>query len=338
MTYEEFIEKLKNQAHEELGFPIDGMEFYPEGFTSENKVIQEWIIDSNLKFVGSESKSLLTDIMVMAIPSSGNVINQQRIALRKMYDNVLENGFDAAFQTIRDLQKNVVNADIDVDRLDARGKSDYEMLEDQLILRPLNYHLHYTDLRGCVYRRIGDFVLCLYQIIADDDHNLMTSKIKKDELEKWRIDEDEVMKSALENTARLYPAVVFDQRTQKEEKLLEKEFTKNDITMATLTDRIIILSTTRTTNGAVALFYPGVIGKLMKIMGGPFQAVFMNTSDVLIFARNDIKAANYARNAKVPGEVGEVLSGKVYLCDGKQMIPGIVINLYPDGEVEIDDE
>ena len=37
MTYEEFIEQLKKQANEELGYPMEGMKFYPEGFTSDNR-------------------------------------------------------------------------------------------------------------------------------------------------------------------------------------------------------------------------------------------------------------------------------------------------------------
>ena len=338
MTYEEFIEQLKKQAHEELGYPLEGMKFYPEGFTSDNPIMKEWIKDSNLKFIGTESETLLMDIITMDIPNTGNVSNVQRIAVKKMYENAQENGFDAAFQKIRDLQKDAVNANIDLDRLEARGKSDYERLEDQLILRPLNYRLHMLDLKGCIYRRINDFVLCLYQVISDDGHNLLTSKIKRDEIENWRISEDDVMQSALENTARLYPAVVFDQRTQKEEKLMEKEFTRADITTQAPHGKMILLSSTRTTNGAAALFYPGVMQKLIKIMGGPFQAVFMNTDDVLIFDKNDSRATGFARTAKEGSMMGEMLSGKPYLCDGKQIIPGIIVNLYADGKAEIDND
>ena len=338
MIYEEFIEQLKKQAHEELGYPMEGMKFYPEGFTSDNPIMKEWIKDSNLKFIGTESETLLMDIITMDIPNTGNVSNVQRIAVKKMYENAQENGFDAAFQKIRDLQKDAVNANIDLDRLEARGKSDYERLEDQLILRPLNYRLHMLDLKGCIYRRINDFVLCLYQVISDDGHNLLTSKIKRDEIENWRISEDDVMQSALENTARLYPAVVFDQRTQKEEKLMEKEFTRADITTQAPHGKMILLSSTRTTNGAAALFYPGVMQKLIKIMGGPFQAVFMNTDDVLIFDKNDSRATGFARTAKEGSMMGEMLSGKPYLCDGKQIIPGIIVNVYADGKAEIDND
>ena len=46
---------------------------------------------------------LLMDIITMEIPNTGNINNVQRIAVHKMYENAQENGFDAAFQKIRDL-------------------------------------------------------------------------------------------------------------------------------------------------------------------------------------------------------------------------------------------
>jgi hypothetical protein len=160
---------------------------------------------------------------------------------------------------------------------------------------------------------------------------MVTSKIKRDELNRWGMEgqEDRVMREALENTARLYPACVFDQRTGKEEDFLEKEFTKQDITFHAVYDQIL-LSTFKTTNGAVALFYPGVIEKMMKIMGGPFQAVFMNINDVMIFDKDDPMAYHFAQTAKESSKMGEMLSGKMFLCDGKQVIPGIVVKIYED--------
>ena len=80
----------------------------------------------------------------------------------------------------------------------------------------------------------------------------------------------------------------------------------------------------------MALFYPGVIEKMMKIMGAPFQAVFMNINDVMIFAKDDPMAYHFAQTAKESSRMGEKLSGKMFLCDGKQVIPGIVVKIYED--------
>ena len=321
MTYEDFIGQYKVRVHEELGYDPDRMTFYPEGFTSDDPVMVEWIRDSNLRYTGEDSTRLLTDILMLEVPKSKNNSTLHRIAIRQMYEYGQKNGFEAAFKDIRHMQDEVKDVDVDMDRVKARASGDYERIKDQLILRPLNYSLHIQDLRGCVYRKVNDFVLCLYQVLADTEHNLTTSKIKRSDLEKWGMEEDDVIHNALENTARLYPPCVYDQRTRKEENLLEKEFTKADITFHAPHNDLITLSTFRSTNGAVALFYPGVMEKLMKVMGGPFQAVFMNTNDVMIFDKEDRAAYSFVKTAQQGNTgMGEMLSGKIYRCDGKQTI------------------
>ena len=338
MEYQEFIETIKQKAHEDLGYPLEKMTFYPKGYTSDDPKNQELIRDSNMRFTGEESKELLTDFLMMEVPGKGKVTNLHRIAIRRLYDDAEKNGIDAAFAHISGMQKDIDAAEIDDARLEDRSTADYETIRKQLILRPLNYSLHIRDLKGCVYRKVNDFVLVLYQLLGDSNHSIVTSKIKRDELKRWGMEgqEDKVIRDALENTARLYPPCVYDQRTKQEENFLEKEFTKKDICV---TGNRILLSTFTTTNGAVSLFYPGVIEKMMEIMGGPFQAVFMNTNDVMIFDKEDGHAALFASSAKESGKMGEMLSGKVYFCDGDHFIPGIVLKLYRDKEgqrVEVD--
>ena len=91
----------------------------------------------------------------------------------------------------------------------------------------------------------------------------------------------------------------------------------------------ILLSSSATTNGALALLYPGVVEKMMKIMGGPFNAVFMNINDVMIFDLKNPMASNYAEQAKESGKLGEMLSGKVYMCDENGVNPASLIMMYP---------
>ena len=218
-------------------------------------------------------------------------------------------------------KKNLDNAGIDDEALSKRGDASYESIREQLILRPLNYRLHIQDLKNCVYQKIGDFVLVLYQLIGNVEHLLTTSKIKRDELENWGMTDqmEKVMRDALENTARLFPPCVYNQRTQKEVNFLTEDLTKEDIVYEH--SNMILLSTTKTTNGAVALFYPGVVEKMMEIMGGSFTAVFMNINDVMIFSRNDPRAARYADGAKHSNKMGEMLSGRLYFCDKNGVRP-----------------
>ena len=320
MIYEEFIEALKLAAHKELGYEYDDMEFLPEGYTSNdpNKIIG--IRDANRKYSNSESDILQMDFLMLKKADPNGSTNIHRIATQRLYEDSEEKGFEAAFDKLRELNNNVEEANVDTKRLNQRLTTDYEKIREQLILRPLNYNLHISDLKNCVYMNVGDFVLVLYQLLGDTDHSRVTSKVYMEDLKRWDKfgDIDTVMQNALENTMRLYPPSIYSQKAKDEVNFMEGEFTRADITIM----NSIVLSALGATNGAVALFYPGVIEKMMKIMGGSFLAVFMNVNDIMIFGHNEAqKAELFAENAKKSGRMGEMLSGKVYQCDKKGINP-----------------
>ena len=326
MTYEEFLEKYKERLQTELGYSPEEIEFLPEGYTSDDPKKLEWIIDSNLRYCGAESPWLLTDFLLLKKEGKEeNVTTIQRLAIRKMYDNMKEKDFDAVFEDQRKSEKELdATPPIPQDAFEKRAAAVYEGIREQLILRPLNYGLHIQELHNCVYKKFSDFVLVLYQLLSNAEHSLMTSKIMRDELYKWHMEKqmDKVFQDALENTMRLFPPCVYDQRTQKEVNFLETTFSsKEDITFKAFARKRILLSTMNTTNGALALFYPGVREKMAELMGGTFAAVFMNINDILIFDRDAPEADGAAIAARDSGPMGEMLSGKKYLCDKSGIRP-----------------
>ncbi len=325
LTYEEFIEAFKARAASELSYDPALMKFYPQGYTSDDPKIFEWIYDTNKKFSDDESSPwLMKDILVLTRKDKSGAELSQRIAIRDVYDDAQKEGFDSVFEEVRKSQPSP--AVIDMERINKRSSAGYDDMKAQLIIRPLNYGLHMSELRGCVYERVGDFALVLYQLLGDAENSIASSKIMREELERWGMSDrkDEVMRDALANTARLYPACVFDNRgaetpdDEKESDFLTGEFERKDIT---IDGKYIFLSTFRVTNGAVSLFYPGVIDKMMSITGGPFWAVFMNINDVLIFETGDKSAEDYARVARVGGGRAEMLSVRVYRCDKNGVSP-----------------
>lgn len=319
MIYEEFIEALKLSAHKELGYEYKDMEFLQEGYTSNDPKTINFIRDSNKRYANRESDILQMDFLVLKRRTSAG-INMNRVATRRLYQDSEEKGFDAAFEMIRKSHRDIKNANVDDEKLKKRASTNYEDIRDQLIIRPLNYNLHKSELKDCIYRNVGDFVLVLYQLLGDANNSLVTSKINKQDLERWNMvgQEEALMQDALNNSMRLYPPSVYDQRTQRETDFFSKDFTMQDIMMM---GHAIILSTIGTTNGAVALFYPGVVEKMMAIMGGSFLAVFMNINDVMIFKKGDPMAALYADSAKQSSKMGEMLSEKCYLCDENGINP-----------------
>ena len=325
MTYQEFVDELKLRVQKELAGSFDSVDFYPEGYTSNDPEMLEFILLCNSQFGDrQDSPWLNTDMLVLSkgikraiendADADTDIVQRQRIALKDLYKDVEEHGFDAVFEELRKLTKNFIGIG-DSEAINTRLTSDYDKIRPQLIIRPLNYGLHMQDLQGCVYKKVGDFVLALYQLVGDVSEYVASSKIKRDEVKAWNVDDATVIQNALENTKRLFPACVHAKDTEEKIDFFTGNFTRDDITEVMYGDKSILLSTFRITNGAVSLFYPGVVEKMMKIMDGSFLAAFMNINDVMIFEKNSHLARKYADSARKSSEMGEMLSGRLYLCD-----------------------
>ena len=315
MTYQEFIERFKEWAHNELSYDPALMEFYSEGYTSEDPKVLEWIIEANKKFFGQDSPWLMQDFLLMKVKGDDGADIVQRIAIRKVYEDAEKDGFESAVEEIRSAYKNIEQAQLN-DVINKRSSGSYEAIREQLILRPLNYGGNIQELHECVYNRIGDVALVLYQLIGNAEASLMSSKIKRDELERWGVKREKVMQDALENTAKIFPASTYNYTESKEVNFLTDNFTRKDISED---GRLIVLSTFKVTNGTAALFYPGVVEKMIQVMGGSFIAVFANINDVLIFDRKEGWADKYLRNAKYTNP--DLLSARKYICDERGIRP-----------------
>ena len=310
MEYKEYIRVFKKAIHEKLGYPEEKIRFIPKGYETRNSEELEWIRRINVKLTGVEVDKTLTDVFILEGVMKNESVIIQKVDVRGCYEKYGDD-IDAAIEEIKNNKDAVDNSLSGNDSLGARFNGTYEEFREALILRPLNYDHYKQILEHHVYRLIGDVALVLYMLVGDENHRLTTSKIEREEVERWGIPKDRVLEDALINTARLYPPCVYDKRVGQEIDVLKVDFSREDIS---LLHGLILVSTFRTTNGAVALFYPGVVDKLMKIMKGAFEAVFMNINDVMIFDKGDKKAIDMAEIAGHNGPHGEMLSGNRYLC------------------------
>lgn len=315
MSYEEFVEKLKKSIQGDLGYRKEEIEFFEAGYQAiEPKAIQ-FIRDVNHTYTGEDSPVLLLDVLLLKKEILPEVYQIQRVDTKSLYQVALKEGYEEALSRIPENKGKNQAGPIGIDRLKMRVSGNYQDVQDQLIVRPLNYDLHAGELEKAVYRRMGDVTLVLYQILNDTDpKNFLTSKIQKPELRRWNMEdrEDEVLDAALQNTAKLYPAVVYDWKRKDETDFLKGSFTREEISFP---KNGIMLTTHLSVNGAAALFYPGVVPKMMEIMGGPFAAVFMNTTDVMILDKDDAMLESWMKTAGEKTSIGEYLSDKSYVCD-----------------------
>ena len=140
------------------------------------------------------------------------------------------------------------------------------------------------ELEDCVYRTIGDIALVLYARMGEIEGCNTSMKIKQNILKKWERNEQLVFENALLNTYFISPPRIYSW-----EKLFFDEDYEGENFMNLLSDFQLkkdaignCLSTVTRTNGAVAVFLPGVANRIGELLHGGFYMVFTSIHEVMI--------------------------------------------------------
>ena len=166
----------------------------------------------------------------------------------------------------------------------AKMISDYNKIKNYLFIRLINKNKSEADLTDSVYRTIGDIAMVLYVRMGEIEGYTSSMKVKQHMLEKWDMDRDEVFEAALLNTYFISPPRIYCW-----EKMLFDTHYEGENFMNLLSDYPIrrgavgnCLSTVKRTNGAVAVFLPGVASRLADLMQGNLYLVFTSIHEVMI--------------------------------------------------------
>ena len=146
--------------------------------------------------------------------------------------------------------------------------NNYEKVKNDLFIRLLNRKKHKKELSKAVYRVIGDIALVLYMQVGEVKGCTTSMKIRRDCLDNWGLDEKTVFEAALLNTYFISPPRIF-----LWEKLIGNTEYNGECFMDLNQEFELrrenvgnCLSTVRRTNGAVAVFLPGVAKRLAELM------------------------------------------------------------------------
>ena len=195
---------------------------------------------------------------------------------------------------------------------------DYNQVKDLLFIRPLNVKMNGQRLRRAVYRTIGDIALVLYMKVYEEKETISSTKIRKEYIARWEVDWEEVFDDAMLNTYLMSPPRLF----RWENLLYDPEYTGDSFMEMVSAARISkdtrgnCLSTVKRTNGAVAIFLPGVAKRLGELMGHDLYLAFTSVHEVMVHNADTVSPKELERvlletiRETTPKE--DFLSGHIY--------------------------
>ena len=264
MNYEMFVEELKNKMSVATDVPVENIEFAKEGdkyATAGDRLLVKFAEhDDAWEVCGLHVKELFEEYQ--------NGTSLETIVEECSYD----------IEQIKE-QKPYENT---------RKMWNYGTAKDQLFIRLLNYDRNKEELKDAVYKRVGDIALVLYMKISEYERNVTSTKIHKIVVEKWQengchLSEDDIFNEALANTYTMNPPriykweqMIFNPSYDGEDFMTSTE----DVISAGFTGNCI--STTKKTNGAVAIFLPGVAEKLADSLDSDLYLVFTSIHEVMV--------------------------------------------------------
>lgn len=297
ISYEEFIKELKESLMDKLQLPEEKLYFCRRGEKfaelGDRLVIECVEAEKEKGAIGVHIKELYEkNPQVEAISDAvGDIVNEIR--------QVQETGFLMNVQKLRNFE-------------DARS---------QIILRAINFNRNENDLKDAIYKKIGDIALTVYFRIGETKGGVVSTKLRKSQIEKWNKNEEEVFQLAMENTAEMSEPRIYcwwkmiSDLEDDGEGFMKKSDTA-ELNKGPLGN---CMSTREKTNGATVLFLPGVAERLAELLDGDFYTVFTSVHEVMIHAVetadvDDLKAVLKKTMADMTAE-DEILTEYVYRYD-----------------------
>lgn len=253
-NYELFIEQLTNGIHNFADIPLENIEF-------TNKEGDRL----NITFAEHDDADEVCSVHVDELYTA----YQDGVKLNAIINYISNDVLHAKNISIYDKTKTLMN---------------YDTAKSRLFVRLLNCDRNANVLKNVVHKTLGDIALTVCAIVDDNREDLISTKILKFMVKKWGKTETDIFNEALENTYRATPPRIY----KWEEMIFNREYT-GDSFMESCDEDVIskdamgnCLSTTIKTNGAVAVFLPGVAEHLAELLNSDFYMVFTSIHEVMI--------------------------------------------------------
>lgn len=311
MNYETFFTELEGKIFRSEMDNIPGAELIihlkGEKAEANDTETDQFIRSTNSKYFNADSGTLMDDFAELKFPgrTGSEKTNYIRFRIRYLHEIYTSRGWNGVRDHVTD---NIRYADrIESSADDILSVMDsYSKIRERLIIRPLSLKYNKAQLEGFVYKAIGDIALVLYAIVLDDSENncLNTVKIPEPVCRKWNIDPEKLIMSTLLNTnilamPRMYTNLPRMESTPDE----ESAFMSAECTLKSLKPAAVpLVTTTRKTNGAVAVFYPGVKEKIAELFGDSFYVAFTSIHEAMIHKKGTVEPSSIRKHIRATND------------------------------------
>ena len=155
----------------------------------------------------------------------------------------------------------------------------YQKIRKYLFVKPLNKKAHSLELEDAVHKDVGDIACVVYMMLSNTNEYFCV-KIKNQHLKQWKMTKEAVMEEALKNTCQMTPPFIYTNGKNKS----GGSFMDNGAFCLSKSDKVmgVQLCTNAKENGAVSVFFPGVLQRLAQLMGSDLYILFTSVHEAMI--------------------------------------------------------
>ena len=160
----------------------------------------------------------------------------------------------------------------------------YQKIRKYLFVKPLNKKAHSLELEDAVHKDVGDIACVVYMMLSNTNAYFCV-KIKNQHLKQWKMTKEAVMEEALKNTCQMTPPFIYTNGKNKS----GGSFMDNGAFCLSKSDKVmgVQLCTNAKENGAVSVFFPGVLQRLAQLMESDLYILFTSRNESSIYSVNE---------------------------------------------------
>ena len=160
----------------------------------------------------------------------------------------------------------------------------YQKIRKDLFVKPLNKNAHSLELEDAVHKDVGDIACVVYMMLSNTNEYFCV-KIKNQHLKQWKMTKEAVMEEALKNTCQMTPPFIYTNGKNKS----GGSFMDNGAFCLSKSDKVmgVQLCTNAKENGAVSVFFPGILQRLAQLMESDLYILFTSRNESSIYSVNE---------------------------------------------------